>query len=216
MADKGTLFLDEIGDMPIHLQAKILRVLQERVVERVGGKYGIPIDVRIISATNKPLDQLVQEGQFREDLYYRLNVIPLEIPSLKQRESDIPLLVDHFVKRFNKKLNKNIQGCTDQVLDLFRDYPWKGNVRELENIIEYSVNMCSRQWIEKEDLPSALKRPCKPSEKRPIMNLKDLEKLELQRAIEKYGRQKEGIEKIIEITGLSRATFYRKIKEYNL
>jgi transcriptional regulator with PAS, ATPase and Fis domain len=216
LAHKGTLFLDEIGDMPIHLQAKLLRVLQERVVERVGGKHGIPIDVRIISATNKPLEQRVEEGQFREDLYYRLNVIPLTIPSLKERPSDIPLLVDHFTDRFNQKLNKNISGCREDVLDLLRVYPWKGNVRELENMIEYSVNMCSGQWIEISDLPQSMKSKTNTHIERPIMNFKELEKLELQRALEKFGRHKEGVDGILKATGLSRATFYRKIKEYNL
>lgn len=216
LADKGTLFLDEIGDMPIHLQAKLLRVLQERVVERVGGKYGIPIDVRLISATNKPLEELVEQGQFREDLYYRLNVIPLNIPSLKERPSDISLLVKHFTKRFNQKLNKNISGCREEVIDLLRLHPWKGNVRELENMIEYSVNMCSRQWIEISDLPQSMKINTPSHPDRPIMNFKELEKLELQRALEKFGRHKKGVEDILNATGLSRATFYRKIKEYKL
>ncbi len=216
LADKGTLFLDEIGDMPIHLQVKLLRVLQERVVERVGGKHGIPIDVRIISATNKALDLLVQEGQFREDLFYRLNVIPLNIPSLRQRQTDIPLLVDYFIKRFNTKLNKNISGCNEAVLSLLRVYPWKGNVRELENIIEYSVNMCGDEWIDIKDLPTAMKRENEILIKETIMNFKDLERLELQKALALYGRQKEGVEEILKATGLSRATYYRKLKEYQL
>lgn len=216
LADKGTLFLDEIGDMPIHLQAKLLRVLQEMVIERIGGRHGIPIDVRIVSATNKPLDQLVQEGRFREDLFYRLNVIPLNIPSLHQRAVDISLLVDHFVKRFNQKLNKNISGCIEAVLSLLRAHSWKGNIRELENTIEYSVNMCSGQWIEMEDLPLSMKRKetiiCQES----IMNFKDLERLELQKALSLYGRDKKGVAEILKATGLSRATFYRKLKEYQL
>lgn len=216
LADKGTLFLDEIGDMPIHLQAKLLRVLQERVVERVGGKHGIAIDVRIIAATNKPLETLVEEGQFREDLFYRLNVIPLTIPPLRQRKMDIALLVSHFVKRFNQKLNKNISGCGDDVLVLLRSYPWQGNIRELENIIEYSVNMCSKQWIDIEDLPMSMKRPKATLEEETVMNLKDLERLELQKALQLYGRDQEGVKQILYATGLSRATFYRKIKNYNL
>lgn len=216
LADKGTLFLDEIGDMPIYLQAKILRILQERVVERVGGKHGIPIDVRIISATNKALEQLVQEGQFREDLFYRLNVIPLNIPSLRQRQTDIPLLVEYFIKRFNKKLNKNINGCNNNVLILLQAYPWKGNIRELENVIEYGVNMCGDEWIDIDDLPQSLKCTCEECLGRPIMKLKELEKLEIQRAIKIYGRQKDGVEEILKATGLSRATYYRKLKEYQL
>ncbi|MBN2899496.1 MAG: sigma 54-interacting transcriptional regulator [Clostridia bacterium] len=216
LADKGTLFLDEIGDMPIHLQAKLLRVLQERVVERVGGKYGIPIDVRVIAATNKPLESLVKEGQFREDLFYRLNVIPLNIPSLKQRKVDIPLLVTHFVRRFNQKLNKNISGCDEAVLSMFRNYGWKGNIRELENIIEYSVNMCSEQWIGMDDLPMSMRRDEEEVAEETIMNFRDLERLELQKAIGLYGKDKDGIEKTLMATGLSRATYYRKIKEYHL
>lgn len=146
-ANKGTIFLDEIGDMSIHLQAKLLRVLQEKEIQKVGGKSGIKVDVRIISATNKNLPELVENGMFREDLYYRLNVLPIELPSLKERKGDIPLLVDYMVKVYSKKLDKNISGVSEEVLNMLEEYNWPGNIRELQNVIEFCINMTNGNII---------------------------------------------------------------------
>lgn len=146
-ANKGTIFLDEIGDMSIHLQAKLLRVLQEKEIQKVGGKSGVKVDVRIISATNKNLPELVENGMFREDLYYRLNVLPIELPSLKERKGDIPLLVDYMVKVYSKKLDKNISGVSEEVLNMLEEYNWPGNIRELQNVIEFCINMTSGNII---------------------------------------------------------------------
>lgn len=146
-ANKGTIFLDEIGDMSIHLQAKLLRVLQEKEIQKVGGKSGVKVDVRIISATNKNLPELVENGMFREDLYYRLNVLPIELPSLKERKEDIPLLVDYMVKVYSKKLDKNISGVSEEVLNMLEEYNWPGNIRELQNVIEFCINMTSGNII---------------------------------------------------------------------
>ena len=147
-ANKGTIFLDEIGDMSIHLQAKLLRVLQEKEIQKVGGKSGIKVDVRIISATNKNLPELVENGMFREDLYYRLNVLPLALPSLRERKGDIPLLVNYMVKMYSKKLGKNITGVSDEVMEMLEEYTWPGNIRELQNVIEFCINMAGGNKID--------------------------------------------------------------------
>lgn len=139
MADKSTLFLDEIGDMPIELQPKLLRVLQEREIERLGGNKVIPVDVRLIAATNKDLHELTDEGEFREDLYYRLNVFPIIIPPLRERPEDIPLLVKHFTQKIARRMDRKIDCIPANALEQLTLYPWPGNVRELENIIERAV-----------------------------------------------------------------------------
>ncbi|MDN4593054.1 sigma-54-dependent Fis family transcriptional regulator [Polycladomyces subterraneus] len=157
LADKGTLFLDEIGDMPLSLQAKLLRVLQEQAFERVGDVKTRKVDVRIIAATNKNLEQMVREGSFREDLYYRINVIHLHIPPLRERMGDFPVLCEHLIKKLNKKMNKHVIGITPQALSLLQVYSWPGNVRQLENVIERAMNMELEGWIEPEHLPEEIR-----------------------------------------------------------
>ncbi|KGO86660.1 Fis family transcriptional regulator [Flavobacterium rivuli WB 3.3-2 = DSM 21788] len=153
MAHKGTIFLDEIGELPLELQAKLLRVLQEKEIERVGGNQPVKTDVRIIAATNRNLETEVGEGRFRLDLYYRLNVFPLEIPALRQRKEDIPALVQHFIGIYSKKANKKIDGVTDEVLQQMMAYTWPGNIRELENIIERGVLLAKDNLIKEVSLP---------------------------------------------------------------
>jgi formate hydrogenlyase transcriptional activator len=138
-ADRGTLFLDEIGDLPLELQPKLLRVLQEKQVERVGGGRSLQIDVRIVAATNQDLWQMVQERKFRADLYYRLNVFPIMLPPLRERRDDIPLLLEHFIRIHAKKTGKKITSISRQTLELCRDYDWPGNIRELQNVVERAV-----------------------------------------------------------------------------
>ena len=156
MAHGGTVFLDEISEMSPMLQVKILRVLQERCFERIGGAKTIESDFRIIAATNRDLEEEVKEGRFREDLYYRLNVIPIEAPPLRERVTDIPLLVDHFIKKFNQTKGKAIEGIAADALDHLLAYPWPGNVRELENMVERMVILTSGNLIKLEDLPERL------------------------------------------------------------
>ena len=141
LADGGTIFLDEIGDMPLHLQVKILHVLQNMRFERVGGSKSIIVDVRVIAATNKNLEKLIDEGKFREDLYYRLSVIPLSIPPLRERREDIKMLMYHFLRKYNTFMNRKITGFSPAVEDLYLNHDWPGNVRELENAVEYGTNM---------------------------------------------------------------------------
>jgi DNA-binding NtrC family response regulator len=156
LADKGSIFLDEIGDMPSQLQVKILRVLQQKQIEPVGGNRTQDIDVRIITATHRDLEKLVQEGKFREDLYYRLNVIPIKMPALKERREDIPLLIGHFLSKFISADGSNQISFSDEALDMIMSYDWPGNVRELENVIERLVILRGGNIILPEDLPARL------------------------------------------------------------
>jgi len=142
-ADHGTLFLDEIGDLPLELQPKLLRALQEKQVERLGGGHTLQVDVRVIAATNQDLGSMVQERKFRADLYYRLNVFPMTLPPLREREQDIPLLAEHFVQKFAKEQGKVIQGIPGEVIDALKQHDWPGNIRELQNVIERGVIMTS-------------------------------------------------------------------------
>ncbi len=152
LADKGTIFLDEVGDLPVTLQPKILRVLQEKEFERVGGEKTIKVDVRLIAATSRDLEELVSSGRFREDLYYRLNVVPLYLPPLRERKVDVPVLVDHFLAKYNEENAKSVK-ITPEVLDALTGYDWPGNVRELENTIERLVVMSAKKVIALDDLP---------------------------------------------------------------
>ena len=155
-ANGGTLFLDEIGDMPLSLQVKILRAVQERIIEPLGAVAGVPVDVRIIAATNRELEEMVARQSFRSDLYYRLNVVRLKLPSLRERPEDIPLLAKHFVARQNAQHGKDIQGCSREVLQRLMRHSFPGNVRELENIIEYAFILCPGGLIQPEHLPENL------------------------------------------------------------
>jgi len=154
VANKGTIFLDEIGDIPLVLQSKLLRVLQEREVERLGGLHPVKVDVRIVTATNKNIDEEVKKGTFREDLYYRLNVVNIRVPPLRERKEDILLLIDFFLKKYNVRHKKNVKGLTREVRDMLMKYDYPGNVRELENITERAVVLTRGDYISKEDLPA--------------------------------------------------------------
>ncbi|HSB77162.1 MAG TPA: sigma-54 dependent transcriptional regulator, partial [Candidatus Methylomirabilis sp.] len=153
LATGGSLFLDEVGSMRLDLQAKILRALQEREIERVGGTRTIKIDVRVIAATNRDLKKAVEEGSFREDLYYRLNVVPITLPPLRQRRDDIPLLVEHFIAKYNREFNRKVKGFSAGATAALFQYEWPGNVRELENVIERAVALAQSETIPLRELP---------------------------------------------------------------
>ena len=155
LADNGTLFLDEIGDLSLSTQVKLLRVLQEKRFERLGGSRTLAVDVRLVAATHRDLEQAIREGRFREDLYYRLNVVPIFLPSLRERQDDIPLLIDHFLARFNKENDKNIRIAPD-VLRVMINYHWPGNVRELQNCIERMVVMSDTLEISFRSMPGSM------------------------------------------------------------
>jgi two-component system response regulator AtoC len=152
LADGGTLFLDEIGEIPVEMQVKLLRAIQESEFERVGGIKTLKVDVRLVTATNRDLEQEIQRGAFRDDLYYRLNVVPLQIPPLRKRTGDIPMLVSHIIKKFNERLKKQISGISDEALAVLEAHPWPGNIRELENVLERTILFCQGDRIERADL----------------------------------------------------------------
>jgi DNA-binding NtrC family response regulator len=157
VAHQGTLFLDEIGELSLATQAKILRFLEEKEFNRVGGSKTIKVDVRLITATNKDLNQLIKKGNFREDLYYRINVVPIVIPPLRDRKEDIPLLIDHFMNKFNVENNKNVKGFNKEAVELMMQYEWPGNVRELENLVERVIALTSGEYIQLSELPLSFK-----------------------------------------------------------
>ncbi|WP_455538114.1 sigma-54 interaction domain-containing protein [Terrisporobacter sp.] len=219
IANKGTIFLDEIGDMSLHLQGKLLRILQERELDKIGGKSNIFIDVRVIAATNKNIKELVKKGQFREDLYYRLNVIPINLPALRKRRNDIPLLIDYMIKEYARKLNKEVVGIDDDARKTLMDYNWPGNVRELQNTIEYSINMSNSSLLSLDIIPSNIKAKYydeKSDKYEEIRTLEDLEKEEIIKALKKFKDYKKDKELVAKALGISRATLYRKLEKYNL
>lgn len=218
LANGGTIFLDEIGEMPLHLQVKLLRVLQENEIERVGGTKTIPIDVRIIAATNRELGELIGEGVFREDLYFRLNVIPMMIPPLRSRPEDVVSLCDYFVSEYNELFNANVQGFTEDVMNIMLQYPWKGNVRELKNFIEYLFNFIQNGYITIENAGTLIKNKLDITaldETRPIIySLEKVEKEHIEKAVEFVKKNKQNIEEAATLLGISRATLFRKLKKY--
>ncbi|MEA4961204.1 sigma-54 interaction domain-containing protein [Lutispora sp.] len=211
LAQKGTIFLDEIGEIPMPMQAKLLKVLQEYTIERVGGISSIPVDIRVIAATNKDLEALIKEKKFREDLYYRLNVIPINLPPLKERKEDVGSLAKEFLKKYNHRLNKKIPGFSQEVMDFFMDYSWPGNIRELENIVEYAVNM-AEGTITIEDIPhkySQLNKEAKESIKSKVENV-ELEMIK--ESLDKHGWDVKGKALAAEELGIGLRTLYRKLK----
>jgi len=217
MADGGSLFLDEVSEMSPSTQVKLLRVLQEREFEPLGSTKTIHVDIRLIAATNKDLDVEVKEGRFREDLFYRLNVIPIHLPPLRERKEDIPLLAEHFFKHYQEKNKSSIRGFLPKTIDTIIRYDWPGNIRELENAIERAVLLCQSEYISPEDLPL----PVQGAEDRdqsilyvpPGMTLKEVEKgVILQVLAEMKGNRTN----TAQILGISRKTLQNKLKEYGI
>jgi len=213
-ADKGTLFLDEIGDMPLSIQAKLLRVIQERCFEPIGSNKTISVDIRIICATNKNLEELVEKEKFRKDLYYRINVIKLELPPLRERKEDIPLLVDTFISHFNKVLGKDIKGVSPEAISLLMSYNWPGNIRELENIIERASILCFGDIIDIEHLPEEIISFTKSDEALDIKSTKSL--MEKQIIINALKQNNYHPVKTAKSLGIHKTTLYRKLKKYNI
>lgn len=222
LAAGGTLFLDEVGDIPLFLQSKFLRMIQERTIERLGGTKTIPIDIRIICATHRNLERMIETHEFRQDLYYRLNVIPVFLPQLRDRSEDIYDLCKFFLNKYSKHLNKNISSISPDVLNVFKNYSWPGNIRELENSIEYAVNLESSNIITLNSIPSRIieeKETIYSNENRPINSAEkksELEKIvddELIDAINKFSWTTTGKKEAAEYLGISIATLYRKLKK---
>jgi two-component system, NtrC family, response regulator PilR len=221
VADKGTIFLDEVGDTSLAMQVKLLRVLQERTLRRVGGTEEIPIDVRIISATNRDLAEMVAENQFREDLFYRISVIPLELPPLRYRRDDIPLLADHFLSRLNSSMGKRIERISDEALKKLESYEWPGNVRELENALERAFILETSTELSDRNIPDSMTTN---SKMRPMANFPDegfdleiyvegLQKGFLEEAL----RRTNGVQvKAAELLRMSYRSFRHYMQKYNI
>ncbi len=216
-ADGGTLFLDEISELPLQLQVKFLRALQEKEYTPVGSTASIPVNVRFIASTNRELETEIKNNTFREDLYYRLNVIEINLPSLKEREEDIPLLADHFLDKYRKEMKKNIKGIDSEAMRALMAYEWKGEIRELENIIERSVIFCKEEFITLKDLPQAFKPNTGVTDYSKIGSLEEsvrkFEKDYILKALENNNFDKEKTAELLQV-GLS--TLYRKLKELDI
>jgi two-component system response regulator PilR (NtrC family) len=218
IADSGSLFLDEIGEMPINLQAKLLRVLENGTFRRVGGTTDIKVDVRVISATNKDIKEEIASGRFREDLYYRLNVVPIHIPPLRERKEDIPLLVDHFLKKISDQAKK----VTPEAMRILIDYPWKGNVRELENVVERVVLLTEKEEITPAELPNEIIGYAEDIKEIPELTkeginldtiMTDIEKKYLLKALEKSSGVKKEAAKLL---NLSFRSFRHRLSKYGI
>jgi len=226
LANHGTLLLDEIGDMSLATQAKLLRVLQEKEVERVGGVKPVKVDVRIIASTNQDLAQLVTEKRFREDLYFRLNVLPIHIPPLRERREDIPVLMDHFVNLSKTRFRKDIEGFSEEAMDLLVNYSWPGNVRELENVVQRAIILAKERVIQEWSLPPEIRRQRRESyfdmekletdiplnEKVEII-VAEIEKKFIIQALDKVGWKREEAASLL---GISLKTLYNKMNKYGL
>lgn len=212
LADGGTLFLDEIGEMPLDMQVKLLRVLEEGSITRLGGKKPVPVDVRIIASTNKDLEQEVESGKFRKDLYYRLNVLPLIVPPLRQRKSDVRILTDYFMNKISKDLNKIAINIDEESLLLMESYNWPGNVRELKNIVELTINT--------EKFPTyyftSRKNNLDCGNTIEDSDKMDIESVEKEHLIKIIKRCNGNITHSADILGIRRNTLYSKIKKYNI
>jgi transcriptional regulator with PAS, ATPase and Fis domain len=217
LANDGTLFLDEIGDIPYNLQGKLLRALQDHEVMRIGSVKPTPVDVRIVAATNKNLEEMVKKGTFRDDLYYRLNVVSIEIPPLRERKEDIPMFVLHFLEKMNKKhqYNKHI---SPEVIDVLMLYPWPGNVRELENVVERMIIMTEGDEITMKHLPIQIKSQIAPEAMSVIgdssfkTTIEQTEKQLLKQALQNHKSTRE----IAKVMKINQSTVVRKLKKYNL
>ncbi|MCF8104610.1 MAG: sigma-54 dependent transcriptional regulator [Desulfohalobiaceae bacterium] len=218
-AHGGSLFLDEISEMSLAMQAKLLRVLQEWKITRVGGEEVIAVDVRLIAATNKNLLEEIEAGRFREDLFYRLNVVTLTIPPLRDRTEDIPLLANHFLKIFSEKNRKELKGFTPRALDLLLRYDWPGNVRELMNVVERGVVLCRGEYLDEEDLPQTLtSQPQAPGETLETTSdgdrpLHEVEQITILKTLEATGGNKSETARRL---GITRRTLHQKLKKYGL
>ncbi len=213
LAENGTLFLDEIGEIAPSMQVKLLRVLQEKTYEPLGATQSVEHNVRIIAATNKDLDVLVREGSFREDLYYRINVFKIILPPLRERMEDIPLLIDHFIERFNVLQKKSIQGVSEEAMSVLMSYSYPGNIRELANIIERAFILCKTDLIEKKHLPESLFAMSANHKDSEVSSLRDVEAAYLLNALKQnnWDRQKTARQ-----LGIHKSTLYRKIKSLDI
>lgn len=214
LADGGTLFLDEVSAMPMSMQSKLLRVLQEYTFERVGGTKTLKVEVRIVAATNSSLEELVAAGQFREDLFYRLNVVPIKLPALRERRDDIPLLVCHFIELFSEQNKKPLKTISPQAMDLICRYDWPGNVRELQNVIENMIITSQGEELGLKDLPDRVRPKLPEARGFPVgITMKELEEQAIRKTLEQVGGNRK---KAAEVLGIGLRTLHRKLREYGM
>ena len=224
LARYGTVFLDEISEMSVNLQAKLLRVLQEMDFERVGGKDSIKVNARIVTATNKDIKSMVKEGKFRDDLYYRLNIVAIRLPPLRERREDIPALVDYLLTKINRELHKRVIGISDEMMDLFMTYRWPGNVRELENLLSRAVVVTKSQVLTRNDFPDLSEEVVAADDGKGkdaveinaggLLTLEAVEEQYIRKVIKENSHRTKG--ELCEILGISRPTFERKLEKYGL
>lgn len=216
-ADGGTLFLDEIGELPLDAQVKLLRVLQEKEIERIGGDQTIKVDVRIVAATNRSLEHEVAEGRFRLDLYYRLNVFPVELPPLRERKEDIALLAEHFLKKFTTATGRTIKGFSPKALEQLQQYNWPGNIRELEHLIERSTLLATSDEISQVNLPATTALPSSQSKETVgLQSLEDMERRHIMQALQACGGKVFGPGGAAEILKIPATTLYAKMKKLGI
>ena len=218
-ADGGTMFLDEVGDMPLETQAKLLRVLETREVQPVGGNTTRKVDIRLVAATNHDLEQLVKEGKFREDLLFRLQVVTIKLPPLRERSGDVPVLIDHFIQHFAKEHDREVRGITPEARTLLVRYSWPGNVRELQNVINNMVVLAQGDVLTEDDVPEQVKRAAGgPSDHGAHLELAGRSMAEIERAVIQANLElvNGNRQKAAKILGIGERTLYRKIKEYGL
>src|SRR6266436_6428821 len=219
VADRGTLFLDEIAELDVGMQAKLLRALQERRIRRVGGTHELPIDVRVVAATNRDLRAMVADGRFRDDLYYRINVLSIDVPPLRERREDIPVLIDYFVKKHTRNTSRLVRGLTPETRKLMIDYSWPGNVRQLESAIERAILLCESDLISIEDLPSEVRQESKPAAegafKLPAegINFEDVERDLIMQAMEQTDYN---ITKSAKLLGLTFRTLQYRLEKFGI
>lgn len=212
----GTIFLDEIGEIPQHLQVKLLRALEAKEILPIGSTTPRHIDVRVIAATNRNLQKEVEGGRFREDLYFRLNVMDIHIPALRERPDDIPLLIDHLIKKHNAELKKNFKGAEEEVIRVLTSLPWKGNVRELDNVIEHTMILAEGDWIALKDLPPSVvasQQALSPFTYNLKEALKQFERQHILRVLEQVGQDRKEAARLLDI---SLSSLYRKIEELEI
>ncbi|MDP2359608.1 MAG: sigma-54 dependent transcriptional regulator [bacterium] len=216
LADRGTLFLDEVGDIPMRTQTKLVRVLQTKEFERVGGTETLKVDVRVIAATHRNIRQMIQEGRFREDLFYRLNVIPIQLPALRDRQEDIPLLVNHFLGQLTREMGKKIDKVADSAMDELMSYAWPGNIRELRNVVERAVVFCEGRLLKVDDIHAD--RMAEPQEDGHSLKLKSLSLQEAESALITHclNQTKWNLSKTAKLLEISRGTLYSKMVKLGL
>jgi two-component system response regulator HydG len=216
LADAGTIFLDDIDDVPVSMQVKLLRVLQNRTIERLGGTRTVPVNVRVIAGSKRDLRQLVAEGKFREDLFYRLNVLPLTLPPLRERREDITPLMDHFLERYFRRRNEDVPAVSESVRQAFTRYNWPGNVRELENAIERAVLVAKSPEVQPQDLPDSIRGDAAPEDTFTVPPHHTLAEIERMAVVQTLQRTNWNKQEAAQILGLYRPTLYSKMKKHEI